>query len=656
MSNRSTSENSDSISLFPFLAVLLCTMGALLVLLVVLVQRAAERALLPDANPLELVAASTPGVDNNAEQDLIRQELAEIAEYHKQLGGLRTEGAKRLKKERLRLSHSEEHARRLQEELAKLAIAAEQLKQAEGDQSIDQEQAEQEVIRLEQLVIDTTKQLEKLREEAPAGKHSYAIIPYKGPNGTYRKPIYIECSSKGVMLHPEGLLLTADDFIAPNWPGNPLAAALRASREYLNDKAAKEGAAEPPDPYPLIIIRPSGIQQYALARAAITSWDADYGYEFVEENMKLSFPEAPDPQLARAQQHAVMNARDRLLHLVQSAPSRFRGMRAGGGGAGGVGSGSGAGSYGSGSGEYGSAGSNFAGESSPDGAESSSTGGGNGYAGGGQPGDQLAGTTSSQPGDPQIGALAGGGSGTGRSSGDVTQLTESSGEAGSQSSTEGDPNLVGSRYAQQGGSSGGAAGGQGTPTNAPSEPLDGKDQAKGGAGGNSQQTAGASGGGSGGSSGAISFGSPTAGFSNSPGQSIADARGANWAVDEPRQKSVAIRRPIHVVVRENKMILVPTGNARRGLEATGQEISLDQPIHDISDNFAAAVRDRIEEWGLAGSGMYWRPVLELNVEPDATMTATRIVHLLKNSGVEVRLPETANSENNGSTNTGGTLR
>ncbi len=104
------------------------------------------------------------------------------------------------------------------------------------------------------------------------------------------------------------------------------------------------------------------------------------------------------------------------------------------------------------------------------------------------------------------------------------------------------------------------------------------------------------------------------------------------------------------------MILVPTGNARRGLEATGQEISLDQPIHDISDNFAAAVRDRIEEWGLAGSGMYWRPVLELNVEPDATMTATRIVHLLKNSGVEVRLPETANSENNGSTNTGGTLR
>ncbi|MDZ4656664.1 MAG: hypothetical protein SH868_03695 [Bythopirellula sp.] len=654
MSNRKTSENSDSISLFPFLAVLLCTMGALLVLLVVLVQRAAERALLPDANSLELVAASTPGVDNTAEQDLMRQALVEIVEYQQQLDGLQAEGTKRLEKERLRLSHSEEHARRLQEELAKLAIAAEQLKQAEGDQSVDQEQAEQEVIRLEQLVLDTTQQLEKLREEAPTGKRSYAIIPYKGPNGTYRKPIYIECSGKGVTLHPEGLLLTADDFIAPNWPGNPLAAALRASREYLNDKAAQEGAPEPPDPYPLIIIRPSGIQQYTLARAAITSWDADYGYEFVEEDMKLSFPEAPDPQLARAQQHAVMNARDRLLHLVQSAPSRFRGMRAGGGGMSGGGSGPGVGSYGSGNGEYGSAGSNFAGGSSPDGTENSSTGGGNGYAGGGQPGEQLAGANASQAGDPQIGALAGGGSESGGTSGDVTQLADSSKTTGSQSSTAGDPNLVGSRYAQQG--DGGGAGGQGSPTNAPSEPLDGKDQPTGGAGGNSQQTAGASGGGSGGSSGAVSFGSPTAGFSNSPSQSIADARGANWAVNQPRQKSVAIRRPISVVVRQNKMILVPTGNARRGLEATGQEISLDQPIHDISDSFATAVRDRIEEWGLAGSGMYWRPVLELNVEPDATMTATRIVQLLKNSGVEVRLPETANSATNGSTTTGGTVR
>jgi hypothetical protein len=144
--------------------------------------------------------------------------------------------------------------------------------------------------------------------------------------------------------------------------------------------------------------------------------------------------------------------------------------------------------------------------------------------------------------------------------------------------------------------------------------------------------------------------------SASSDRSIADSRGTNWAVDTPRQKSVAIRRPISVVVRQNKMVLMPTGAVKRGLEATGQEISLDQPIHDISDSFTNAVQERIEEWGIAGSGMYWRPVLELHVEPDATMTAARIVHLLKDSGVEVQLPATADAGTNGSTNSGGTRR
>ena len=45
MKQHAASENSNAVDLFPFLAVLLCTMGALLVLLVVLAQRAGQRAL-----------------------------------------------------------------------------------------------------------------------------------------------------------------------------------------------------------------------------------------------------------------------------------------------------------------------------------------------------------------------------------------------------------------------------------------------------------------------------------------------------------------------------------------------------------------------------------------------------------------------------------
>ena len=69
-----------------------------------------------------------------------------------------------------------------------------------------------------------------------------------------------------------------------------------------------------------------GSSNIALARAAITSWDSDYGYEFIDRGHDTHFSRNSRPQLARAQQHAVIVARDRLMQLAQAAPSRFRGM------------------------------------------------------------------------------------------------------------------------------------------------------------------------------------------------------------------------------------------------------------------------------------------------------------------------------------------
>lgn len=635
MSNRKSSENSDSISLFPFLAVLLCTMGALLVMLVILVQEAAQRALLPEASSTQLASDPPSAAAHRVSQDedRLRRELDQVQAHQRELAELRAEGKRRLENERARLSHAEEHTRRLEEELAKLSIAAEQLKLTEKNQTVDQQQAEKELARLEQLVADTEEQLDKLREEASTSNKSYAIVPYKGPNGTYRKPIYIECTGKGITIHPEGLHLTETDFIAPSWPGNPLAAILRASREYLNQKAAQEGAPEPPDPYPLMLVRPDGIEYYALARAAITSWDSDYGYEFVEADMKLTFRESADPQLYRVQNHAMLIARDRLVHLVQAAPSRFRGMRTGGGPPGGSGGeGSGYGAYGSGDGQYGNAGTQVAGSAAGGGmggVQDSAEGELQGNDGGGSP-----------SGDAQIGNLAGtaGPDGEGGPQLGYADGTEASHDgAGGGNASGGEPNLAGPRYAQQGGNSGAAGGGQAMASNAPSQPLDGADAAGGGSG--QQMAAGGSAGGDSGSSGG--GGSSGMSFGQQGGQTIADAKGANWAVGRPGLRSVAIRRPIPVVVRDNQMIILPAAGARRSVEASAQVISLDQSIHDISDNFTAAVKERIDDWGLAGSGMYWKPVLELTVEPHAEMTATRIVHLLHDSGVEVQLPATA---------------
>jgi hypothetical protein len=469
-------------------------------------------------------------------------------------------------------------------------------------------------------------------------------------------PIYLECKGDVVILHPEGHQLTKNDFIASSWPGNPLAAVLRATREFQNDRARKAGQPEPPDPYPLIIVRPSGLKSYLWARSAISAWDSDYGYEFVDEDMKLAFPMGPDPQLAQVQHHALLIARERLLHMVQSAPSRFPGFKMTGGSPyGGGGNGMGAGSYGAGGG--GGNGMSSGGESlgsqggTDDTAFNSMNSGGNGMGGNGANGEMTPANDSTANGQegPHLGEYQGdpnskNGSASGANTSGTAQGGAEGGDAeGQLANGTANPNGsdAGPRYGQQNAN--------GSPTNAPSEPLDGRKSV-----GSGQKAGGSSGsGGSNGSSGGGPGSTAGSGFSSSSqSESISASRGSNWAVDQPRQKSVAIRRTIHVVVRENQMILLPGSYARRN-EGTGEQISLDQPVEKISDEFAAAVKDRIDDWGLAGSGMYWRPVLVLNVEQNSHMTAARITQLLDDSGVEVQMPETANSS---SSPAGGSIR
>ena len=619
MRNRLTSDGANSVSLFPFLAVLLCTMGALLVLLVVLAQRAGERILAEAAQPNVAPASFQPPVvdDSDDEAEELLRQLEEVRAYQAKLSEIREEGEQRLLEEKQRLSHLEKHTRELEHELARLSLAAEQLKATEEDQTVDQEQAERELARLQQLTEETEADLEELREEKQ-GQRSYAIVPYRGPNGTYRKPVYIECRRDAVILHPEGIRFAPSDFPPISWPGNPLAAALRATRNHVNAQAAKLGAAEPPDPYPMILVRPDGISNYLKVRAAITSWDASFGYEFIDGDWKLEFPEDADPLLAREQEHAILLARERLARLIRSAPRRFQGVGLGGTGTGAAGGRAGTNGFGDGNsdGEFNSG--PQLGQATTDG-----TGEGNGFAGGESSAASVADSGQTTPGgETQYGAMAGGG--TGGSEGELFgDSAEGGKEQGEESGGPGGDGGLGERYAQASGT--GAAGGS-------------ADSASGGPGGGQTSGGGASAG------GPSAGGEASAGASGSAGgqaTSIADARGSNWAVQGKGRNAVAIRRPIQVVVRQDQLALLPSRHATGGDAATGKVISLNQPLDQISDEFVTALRTRIDEWGLAGSGLYWRPVLKLNIGPDAEQTARQLLRLLRDSGVEVSLPDTA---------------
>ena len=53
------------------------------------------------------------------------------------------------------------------------------------------------------------------------------------------------------------------------------------------------------------------------------------------------------------------------------------------------------------------------------------------------------------------------------------------------------------------------------------------------------------------------------------------------------------------------------------------------------DPFVNAVQARLEGWGIAGQGIFWRPVLQVDVRSDAEGRYRQLLQLLDKSGIEV---------------------
>ncbi|HLA85258.1 MAG TPA: hypothetical protein VJL29_10720, partial [Thermoguttaceae bacterium] len=311
-------DDAEGISLFPFLAVLICAAGLLIVLLVVIGRQArAQASQRAEAKQVEFHA----GLKQKHEDVLWRTE---------QLKQSLTATQRQLTDERLVLGHLEDHSRELRGRLESLERAWKELNAA-GNAA--QSQAVESQLRELSAKIDRMKQqVDKARREVMAKQRSHAVVPYEGPYGTRRRPIYIECRADAVVLQPEGIEFKTPDFEGPLGPGNPLAVALRAAREYML-RTAQLDPAKAGEPYPLLLVRPLGITAYYAAREAMRSWESDFGYEMVDADWSLDFG-AADPELKRVVIEEVELARMRQRRLAEAAPRYYRQLRESRGGGG----------------------------------------------------------------------------------------------------------------------------------------------------------------------------------------------------------------------------------------------------------------------------------------------------------------------------------
>ncbi len=145
------------------------------------------------------------------------------------------------------------------------------------------------------------------------------------------------------------------------------------------------------------------------------------------------------------------------------------------------------------------------------------------------------------------------------------------------------------------------------------------------------------------------FGSPPPGASHNVHDdeknrhSLADTRGRDWALKQKPQRTTPVRRSIRVTVGKDRLTILPEGASNTPIAGTCKVI----PFHGDTvlslDAFVREVRDEIDAWGMAGNGLYWRPVILLNVDPQGQQRAGDLERLLRNSGLELRTDETANN-------------
>ncbi len=573
-------KSQTEVSLFPFLAVLICTMGGLIVLLVLVVQQAKV-----DADQVAERARSETVAD--AEVERLTQEY-ETQEWRRGvLEQQRGEKSEELAERRLELGHLEEHLRELQQRWRALARQLEEAKRQEGER--DLLRMEDELRRLRQAGVQAEREVEEARRRAEATPRSYTIVPYRGPQGTRRRPIYLECTEQGVLIQPAGVLLPLADFQGPLGPGNPLDAALRAIREHWKRPSGGGG-----EPYPLLLVRPDGVAAYAAARAALKDWDDEFGYELVSGSMRLKYPPV-DGALKPILEQTVRDARDRQRRMIAAMPSRFEGRE---GASGFVASRSGG--------------------FQPIGAARRPSSSGRGI-GDGPGGDSAASRQGGTPPNANSGFYPAGTPEGGLAQGErpptATSPTrgDARGTAEQRSSSEADPLA-------------------GRPPGAtrPDSQANSDSQARGQAG---SAAAAASGG----------VGGSAAAGHNQPGRpgnlsggsvlgAMADSRGADWALPRSTPGATGVTRPLRVDCYADRLVIVPDASDKRPPKV----VEFPGTTAGSIDAFVSAIWDEMEHWGIALAGGYWKPVLQFRVADGAEPRFAEVHALLRDSGLVVR--------------------
>ena len=126
--------------------------------------------------------------------------------------------------------------------------------------------------------------------KARARNGGYAVMPNKGANGTWQRPVMIECRDGQAILQPQGLSFSMVD-LTGGLSGRSSPLVLAVGRELIRAHRAISPDGAPVVPYIYFVIRPDGIRPYYEARGCLEPLGIAFGYELVEQDWEVEFPD-----------------------------------------------------------------------------------------------------------------------------------------------------------------------------------------------------------------------------------------------------------------------------------------------------------------------------------------------------------------------------
>jgi hypothetical protein len=283
------------VSTFPFLAVLLCTMGSLILVLLVIDRRAkaAARVRALQAAYKVIEEEETVAAARRAEWERRRAALhaalaEQVAQVRSQVEAVQHksgDAASSLQSFAARLRGLRDRVQTERSTLAKTEQALGTQRSTVAENSKLSEAAQAQLRRIAADLDALERVLADLKAARQRQQSSYSVVPYRGKHGDARKPLYIECSGTGLVFHPDHEKL--DGYIlSPLDIRSTLERRLERHRLVTLKADPREGK-----PYLLMLLRPSGIGNYYRTLSGLAGLDVDFGYELVDEDWAFEFPE-----------------------------------------------------------------------------------------------------------------------------------------------------------------------------------------------------------------------------------------------------------------------------------------------------------------------------------------------------------------------------